>query len=110
VFGWHATKRAERRIPMAVAVRITGHAALPGVEATFTADVSSRGARVYSTRPWRPDERMFLSTYSGFRSVARVAWCSPERDAGFSVGLQLLETAGNWVVPPDAAASKAAAS
>lgn len=108
VFGLYAIKRAENRIPMAVAVRIAGHAALPGVETTFTADVSSRGARVYSTRRWKPDERLFISTLAGeFRSLARVAWCHPARDAGFAVGLQLVETSGKWVVAPAAAKARA---
>ena len=109
MFGFHMIKRAEKRIPMVVAVRIAGHSALPGEESTFTADVSSRGARVYSVRRWKPDERLFLSAFSGdFRSLARVAWCLPSRDEGFTIGLQLLEVSGNWIVPP--ASSNAVAS
>ena len=38
-----AEPRREPRIPMEVGVHISGHSALPGVEATFTENVSSRG-------------------------------------------------------------------
>ncbi|MBI3483779.1 MAG: hypothetical protein HY012_01310 [Acidobacteria bacterium] len=68
--------RAEKRIPMAVAVRIAGHAAMPGVETTLAGN---------------------------FNSVARVAWCSPAREVGFAIGLQFVEASGNWVVAPAAA-------
>jgi hypothetical protein len=96
---------------MVVAVRIAGHSAMPGEETTFTADVSSRGARVISTRRWKPDERLLLSAFAGgFRSLARVAWCQPARDNGFAIGLQLLEVSGKWVVPPGGANPKALAS
>lgn len=102
--------RAEKRIPMAVAVRIAGHAAMPGVETTFTEDVSARGAKVYSARRWRADERLQIATLTGnFQSVARVAWCLPARDLGFAVGVEFLEPAGDWVVAPHAAAPGATA-
>jgi PilZ domain-containing protein len=91
--------RSEKRIPMAVAVRIEGHPALPGVETTFTEDVCSRGAKVYSARRWKAEEHLHITTLGGdFHSVARVAWCSPSRDAGFAIGLQFVEPSGNWVI------------
>jgi len=42
--------RPEKRIPMAIAVTFSGHERAPGTETTFTENVSSRGARVTSTR------------------------------------------------------------
>ena len=96
--------RAEKRIPMAVAVRIAGHAAMPGVETTFTEDVCSCGAKVYSARRWKKNEHLQISTLAGdFRSAARVAWCLPVREIGFAIGLQFEEPSGNWVVAPAAA-------
>ncbi len=107
VFSSYSTARAEKRIPMAVAVRIAGHSAMPGEETTFTEDVSSRGAKLYSARRWKPDERLLITTLTGgFRSLARVAWCMATRDAGFAVGIQLVETSGNWIVPPSGATTK----
>jgi PilZ domain-containing protein len=91
--------RREIRTPMEVAVRIAGHEKLPGIETTFTQNVSSRGARVQSVRRWRPDDKLWISTLTGqFRSLARVAYCERQRGNGFAVGLEFLEPAGAWVV------------
>jgi hypothetical protein len=84
---------------MEVGVRITGHAALPGTETTFTQNVSPRGACVLSTRPWKINDRMVIATMTGsFRSTARVAYCAITPQSQFAVGLEFLETNGNWVV------------
>ena len=84
---------------MEVGVQISGHAKLPGVETTFTQDVSSSGARVLSMRPWRPNDRLWIATLTGaFRSLARVAYCLPQRESGFAIGLEFLEPNGSWVV------------
>jgi hypothetical protein len=91
--------RREARIPMEVGVHISGHPALPGTETTFTENVSPRGARVLSTRRWRPNDRLTITTLTGsFRSLARVAYCQLIPDAGFAVGLEFLEPSGRWVV------------
>lgn len=99
----HDAPRAEKRIPMAVAVHIAGHALMPGVETTFTENVSSRGAKVLSFRRWRPDERLRFSTITGnFHALARVAWCQPAQVEGFALGLEFLDLSGDWVVGPGA--------
>lgn len=104
MFRSQVMTRTEKRIPMAVAVRIAGHAAMPGVETTFTEDVCSCGAKVYSARRWKTDDRLQIATLAGdFRSAARVAWCSPAREVGFAIGLQFVEPSGHWVVAPAAA-------
>ena len=91
-------ERLEQRIPMTVAVHISGHALTPGVETTFTEDVSSRGARVSSIRRWRPNETLKIESLPGdFRALARVAYCQP-RSEGFVIGLEFLEPSGRWVV------------
>jgi hypothetical protein len=94
--------RSETRIPMEVAVQVTGNSALPGTEATFTSNVSSRGARILSTRRWKINDRLTIATFSGsFRSVARVAYCQPEPQlSAFAVGVEFLNATGNWVVAP----------
>ena len=104
MFKTNVMTRAERRIPMAVSVRIAGHAAFPGVESTFTEDVCARGARVFSARRWKTDERLQITTPAGdFRSVARVAWCLPTGDNCYAVGLQFVEPSGKWVIVSAAA-------
>jgi hypothetical protein len=91
--------RSEKRVPMEVGVRISGHAAIPGTETTFTQNVSPRGARVLSTRPWKINDKMVLTTMTGsFRSTARVAYCAITPDSQFAVGLEFIEPSGKWVV------------
>jgi len=91
--------RRETRVPMEVGVRITGHRALPGTETTFTENVSSRGARVLSTRRWKKNEQLTIATLTGsFRAIARVAYCQSVPERGFAVGLEFLNPSGKWVV------------
>jgi hypothetical protein len=98
----YAVTRIERRVPMAVAVRIAGHPRQPGTETTFTENVSSRGARVLSVRRWQTNDRLELDLLAGgFRTPARVAYCTPVQDAGYAVGLEFLEPSGPWVVAPE---------
>jgi hypothetical protein len=91
--------RCETRVPMEVGVHISGHGALPGTETTFTENVSSRGARVLSTRRWKINDQMTVQTLAGgFQCVARVAYCHNVPQAGFAVGLEFVEPSGGWVV------------
>jgi hypothetical protein len=98
--------RLEKRIPMAIAVHISGHGRTPGVETTFTENVSSRGARVASTRRWRPNEMLEIASLPGdFRAKARVAYCQPQSE-GFVIGLEFLEPSGRWVINAPAVSGK----
>ena len=99
-------ERLEQRIPMAVAVHISGHEHTPGVETTFTENVSSRGARVSSSRRWRLNETLKIESLPGdFRALARVAYCTLHRD-GFVIGLEFLEPTGRWVINAPAGSGK----
>ena len=99
-------ERLEKRIPMAIAVHISGHRRAPGVETTFTENVSSRGARVVSTRRWRPNEMLEIASLPGdFRAKARVAYCLAQSE-GFAIGLEFLEPTGRWVVNAPAVSGK----
>jgi PilZ domain len=91
--------RSESRIPMEVPVVLEGHRQAPGVEATFTENVSARGARVVSTRRWDKGAQLFFASRTGeFRSAARVAYCHPLRGDGYAIGVEFLEPQGRWVV------------
>lgn len=99
----YAVQRAESRIPMELRVQISGHPEVPGVETTFTQDVSSGGARVLTSRRWRPNDMLVLaSAAGGFRSPARVAYCRRAVGEGFAIGLEILEPGPGWVVQPPA--------
>ena len=91
-------ERLEKRIPMTVAVHISGHESASNVETTFTEDVSSRGARVSSVRRWRLNETVNIESLpGGFHALARVAYCRPHLE-GYVIGLEFLEPSGRWVV------------
>jgi len=93
------TPRREPRMPMEISVHISGHTEMPGKETTFTENVSSRGVRVLSSRRWKTNDRLTIATPAGsFHSIARVAYCKPAPQAGFAVGLELLEPTGTWVI------------
>jgi hypothetical protein len=92
------SERLEKRIPMTVAVHISGREPGLGVETTFTENVSSRGARVSSVRRWRCNDQVEIKSLPGnFRALARVAYCRPNSE-GFVIGLEFLEPTGRWVV------------
>ncbi|MGO9639940.1 MAG: PilZ domain-containing protein [Candidatus Acidiferrales bacterium] len=98
-----SVERIERRVPIAVAVSISGHASLPGVESTFTENISSRGARVVTVRRWRANDCVEFSSLPGeFHARARVAYCHRLSGDGYAIGLEFLEQAGHWVIsgPP----------
>ncbi len=65
--------RRETRIPMEVGVQIAGHATVPGTEATFTENVSPRGARVLSARRWKKNDRLTISTQQRIVQVLRAS-------------------------------------
>jgi hypothetical protein len=101
----YSVERVEKRVPMAIAVQLSGHTNVQGTESTFTENVSANGARVYSVRPWRKNDRLVLASLpGGFRSVARVTYCQSLHGQGFALGLQFLEKARGWVI--EAAASE----
>lgn len=91
--------RRETRIPMEVGVHISGQSERSEAESTFTENVSTNGARVWSTRRWKINEQMVIATLPGsFRATARVAYCHSVPGAGFAVGLEFVDPSGNWVV------------
>jgi PilZ domain len=91
--------RSESRIPMEIPVMLEGHRQVPGVEATFTENVSAKGARVVSTRHWEKGAQvMFASRTGEFRSASRVAYCQPLHGDGYAIGVEFLEPVGRWVV------------
>ena len=98
----YTISRVEPRIPMEVAVQIAGHDRVPGVETTFTENVSSRGARVLTTRRWNSGDRLIFASLPGnFQALARVAYCENLRPIqSFVIGVEFLNPNGRWVIEP----------
>lgn len=98
-----SVSRVEPRVPLEIAVQIAGHDKTPGVETTFTENVSSRGARVLTSRRWNPHDRLIFASLPGnFQALARVAYCEPVRGQGFAVGVEFVNPSGSWVIPSPA--------
>lgn len=95
----YAIERAEHRFPMDVAVQISGNGNVPGMEMTFTEDVSRHGARVLTARRWKADDRLHIASLAGnFQSQARVAYCMPLHGGGYAIGLEMKQPTGRWVM------------
>lgn len=91
--------RCEARIPLEFGVQISGHSKSVAAETTFTENVSSHGAKVLSSHRWKPNDRLTIATLPGsFRSLARVAYCVSIPGGGFAVGVEFVESFGDWVV------------
>ena len=96
----YSIQRCEERVPMEVPVYVSGHAGKPGVETSFTEDVSSRGARVLTNRLWAINDQLILASLPGsFQSPARVTYCQRLRRDQYAVGLQFLGPTGAWIIP-----------
>jgi hypothetical protein len=91
------TKRLEDRIPLTVRVDLRSLNVRQRVQEALTENISTHGARVVSSQPWKPNERLNLHSLPGdFRARARVIYCEPLGVNSFAIGLQLLAAAGNW--------------
>jgi hypothetical protein len=96
--------RRENRLPMAIAVQLSSPGGVQSVESTFTENVSANGARVYSLRAWRKNERLSITSLpAGFHSLARVAYCQTLREQGFALGLEFHDKSAGWVIDEAAA-------
>jgi hypothetical protein len=95
-----ASKRAEDRIPMKITVDLSSLDVRMPAQEGVTENVSPRGARVLTSRPWKPNERLNVRSLLGnFRSRARVVYCVSVDNDQFAVGLQLFAAAGKWRSP-----------
>ena len=95
-----AAKRGEIRTPMEVLVDLASVDVRTPAQEGVTVNVSARGARVLTTKPWKPNDRLNVRSLLGsFRSRARVIYCVPADKNQFAVGLQFLAAAGQWRFP-----------
>jgi PilZ domain len=94
------SKRAEDRTPMKVTVDLSSLDIRTPAQEGVTENVSPRGARVLTNKPWKPNDRLNVRSLLGnFRSRARVVYCIPVDGEQFAIGLQLFAAAGNWRSP-----------
>ncbi len=91
------TGRLEKRVPLAVPLRLACQEHRGYVESTHTENVSPFGARVVTRHKWRPDEQLLVSSPQGdFSSSARVVYCEQVRDEQCVIGLRLQSPFNAW--------------
>ena len=94
------SKRTEDRTPMKINVDLASLDVRMPAQEGVTENVSARGARILTSKPWKPNDRLNVRSLLGsFRSRARVVYCVPLGAGQFAIGLQLFATAGNWKSP-----------
>jgi hypothetical protein len=94
------SKRMEDRVPLRVTVDLSSLDVRTPAQEGVTENVSPKGARVLTSKPWKPNDRLNVRSLRGnFRSRARVVYCVPVEGDQFAIGLQLFATAGSWKFP-----------
>ena len=62
-----------------------------------TVNISCHGARVETKKPWEFGEQVWVRSIRGnLFSFARVAYCLPQPDGTFALGLNLQVPTGDW--------------
>jgi hypothetical protein len=90
-------RRLESRMSVTVRVDLFSLDIRQRVQECITENVSTHGARVVSSKPWRRNERLNVHSLPGdFRARARVVYCEPLGVNSFAIGLQLLAATGHW--------------
>jgi hypothetical protein len=89
--------RLEIRIPLKVRVDLCSLDVRHRAHEGLTENVSTHGARVISSNPSKPNDRLNVWCLPGdFRARARVVHCDPLGNNSFAIGLQLLASRGQW--------------
>src|SRR5260370_23055336 len=82
--------RMERRLPIIVVVRLAQAecASTNGDERTYTDNISSRGARVYSARPWQLGDAVQVTPRNEDPACGKVVYCHTLEDGRYAIGVK----------------------
>lgn len=93
-------RRVENRSPVQVTVDLSGLDVHTVAQQGMTVNVSARGARVVTSKPWHPNDHVTVRSLLGsLRSRARVVYCQPLGKDSFAIGLELFVSVGEWTMP-----------
>ena len=90
--------RMEKRLPIIVVVRLA-RAEPTGAqkeERTFTDNISSRGARVFSTRPWQLGDAVQLTPRNEGLALGKVVYCQLLPDNRYVIGVKFQDRQVAW--------------
>jgi hypothetical protein len=95
---YEASGRTERRMPISVVVCLappeTTHN--DGEERTFTDNISSRGARIFSRLLWNPGDKVQVTPLNQEAVRGEVVYCQKLPDARYSIGVKFQEPPVTW--------------
>jgi hypothetical protein len=93
-------RRLEDRAPVHVTVDLSGLDIHTVAQQGVTENVSARGARVVTSKPWHPNDHVKVRSLLGnLRSRARVVYCEQLGKDSFAIGLELFVSVGQWTMP-----------
>ena len=93
-------RRIEVRARVQVTVDLSGTDIHMAAQQGITENVSARGARVLTNRPWPRNEHVTVRSMLGsLRSRARVVYCQSLGKDSFAIGLELFVSVGEWRLP-----------
>lgn len=83
-----------------LAVDLSGLDVHTAAQQGVTENISLRGARVVTSKPWQPNDHVTVRSLLGsLRSRARVVYCEALEGGSFAVGLELFVSVGEWTLP-----------
>ena len=83
-----------------LAVDLSGLDVHTAAQQGITENVSPRGARVLTSKPLHPNDRVVVRSLLGnLRSRGRVVYCQKLESGSFAVGLELIVSVGEWTLP-----------
>ena len=91
--------RMEKRIPIAIVVRLTHAQDQPASkpELTYTDNVSAHGARVVSSRPWQIGEVAQVTSLKDEITIrGKVVYCQKLPDNRYLIGLNFHDRRVTW--------------
>src|SRR6266478_4806299 len=91
------SRRVEVRVPLTGPMWLTSLDNGGEFEISTTENASTTGARVVTTKPWKPNESVLISQPPGFCAVGRIAYCHQMPSENFALGISLEAPPSDWL-------------
>ena len=90
-------RRVEVRVPLTGPMWLTSLENGGEFEIATTENASTTGARVVTSKPWKPNESVLISQPPGFCAVGRIAYCRRMPSENFALGISLEAPPSDWL-------------
>lgn len=90
--------RMERRLPIIVVVRLahSAPADADGEEKTYTDNISTHGARIFSKRAWQHGDALRVTLLSGYSACGKVVYCQKLTNDRYGIGVNFPDQPVTW--------------